>query len=151
MARVERPVLGLADRAAGRVQLVEDLRELHQVLEVGHLGVAADVALADERAAIHGRERHVVAADGQRLGRVAGLQLELAGRLGDLLEDELGVEADAVLILDGLAGRAQQLDGLGEQELDSDLRDDPAPAAIEHIERVLAKDLVTGHGVDEHG
>ena len=66
------------------------------------------------------------------VGGVAGLQLELAGRLGDLLEDEVGVEADAVLVLDGLAGGAEQLDGLGQQELDSDLGDDPAPAAIEH-------------------
>ncbi len=69
----------------------------------------------------------------------------MAGRLGDLLEDELGVEADAVLVLDDLAGAAQQLDGLGQKELDSDLGDDPAPAAIEHRERVLTKDLVTGH------
>ena len=67
------------------------------------------------------------------------------GALATCSRIELGVEADAVLVLDGLAGGAQQLDGLGQEELDSDLGDDPAPAAVEHLERVLAEDLVTGH------
>ena len=83
--------------------------------------------------------------------RVARLELELARRLGDLLEDELGVEADAVLVLDDLAGGAQQLDRLGQQELDPELGDDPPPAAVEHVHRVLAEDLVARHRVDEHG
>src|SRR4029077_11553553 len=34
---------------------------------------------------------------------------------------------------------------------DSELGDDPAPAPIQHLHRVLAEDLVAGHGVDEHG
>ena len=100
VARVQRPVLGLADRAARRVELGEGLGEPDQVLEVGHLGVAADIALADERAPVDGGEHHVVAADVGGVGRVAGLELELARRLRDLLEDELGVEPDAVLVLD---------------------------------------------------
>ena len=37
VARVERAVLRLDDRAARRVELREGLRELHEVLEVGHL------------------------------------------------------------------------------------------------------------------
>ena len=133
----------------GRVELGEGLREPHEVLEVGHLRVAADVALADERAAVDGREHHVVAADVGRVGRVARLQLELPRRLGHLLEDELGVEPDPVLVLDDLARAAQQLDRLGQQELDSELGDDPPPAPVEHVHRVLAEDLVAGHGVDE--
>ncbi len=96
--------------------------EPDQVLEVGHLRVAADVALADERAAVDGCEDHVVAADVGGLRRVASLQLELPRRLGDLLEDQLRVEPDAVLVLDDLAGAAQQLDRLGQQELDPELR-----------------------------
>ena len=52
---------------------------------------------------------------------IARLQVELARRLGDLLEDELGVELDQVLALDGLARRAEVLDRLREQELDPEL------------------------------
>ena len=72
------------------------------------------------------------------------------GRLRDLLEDEVGVEADAVLALDDLAGGAQDLDRLGQQELDAELADDPPPAAIEHLHRVLAEDLVARQCIDEH-
>jgi hypothetical protein len=93
----------------------------------------------------------VVAADVRGVVGVAGLQLELARDLGDLLEDELGIEADAVLVLDDLPGRPQQLDGLGEQELDSELGDDSPPALVEHLHRVLGEDLATEHGVDEQG
>ena len=99
-----------------------ELGQAHEVLEVGHLGVAADVALADERAAVDRREHHVVAADVRGVGRVARLQLELRGRLGHLLEDPLGVEAHPVLLLDDLPGVAQQLDRLGQQELDARAR-----------------------------
>ena len=151
VARVQRPVLGLADRAAGRVELGEGLGEADEVLEVGHLRVAADVALADEGAAVDRREHHVVPADVRGVGGIAGLELELARRLGDLLEDELGVEADAVLVLDDLARFLQQVHCLGEQELDPDLGYEPPPAAIDHGHRVFAEDLVAGHGVDEQG
>ena len=82
---------------------------------------------------------------------VARLQLELARGLGHLLEDELGVEADAVLVLDDLTGASQQVDRLGEEELDPDLGDEPPPAAIDHGHRVFAEDLVAGHRVDEQG
>ncbi len=149
MARVQRPVLGLADRAARGVQLRERLREPNQVLEVGHLRVAADVALADERTPVDRREHHVVAADVRGIGGVARLQLELPRRLGDLLEDELGVEADPVLVLDDLSGAAQQLDRLWQQELDPELGHDPSPAPVERRDRVLAEDLVARHLVHE--
>ena len=97
MARVERPVLRLADRSARGVELVEALRQLHEVLEVGHLRVAADVALADEGAAVDGRERHVVAADVMLCAGLRACSSNCARRLGDLLEDEIGIELDAVL------------------------------------------------------
>ena len=151
VARVKRPVLGLADRATRRVELRKSLREPDEVLEVGHLRVAADVALADERTPVDGSEDHVVAADVGRVGGVARLQLELPRRLGDLLEDELRVEPDTVLVLDDLPGVAQQLDRLREQELDPELGDDPPPAAVERLDRVLAEDLVARHLVVEHG
>ena len=88
----------------GESSCSNDWAELDQVLEVGHLGVAPDVALADERAPVHGGEHHVVAADVGRVRRVPGLEVELARRLRDLLEDELGVEPDPVLVLERLAG-----------------------------------------------
>jgi hypothetical protein len=93
----------------------------------------------------------VVAADVGSVRRVAGLEVELARRLRDLLEDELGVEPDAVLVLERLAGAGEQLDGLGEQELDPDLGHQASPAAVDHGHRVFAEDLVAGHGVDEQG
>jgi hypothetical protein len=83
--------------------------------------------------------------------RVAGLQVELRRGLGHLLEDPLGVEAHAVLVLDDLAGTAQQLDRLGQEEFDPELGHDPPPAAVERGHRVLGEDLVAGHVVDEHG
>ena len=83
------------------------------------------------------------------VGGVARLQLELPRRLGDLLEDELGVEADAVGVLDDLSGAPEQLDRLGQQELDPELGDDPPPAPVEHVDRVLAEDLVARHRVLE--
>ena len=87
----------------------------------------------------------------RRVIGIARLELELARRLGHLLEDELGVEADAVLVLDDLPGAAEQLDRLREQELDSEFGDDPSPAAVEHVHRVLAEDLVARHRVHVHG
>jgi hypothetical protein len=118
-------------------------------LEVGHLRVAAHVALADERAAVHGRERHVVAADVRGSLGVPRLELELGRGLRNLLEDELGVEPHPVLVLDGLPGAAEHLDRLRKQELDPDLRHEPPPAFVEDGHRVLAEDLVAGHGVEE--
>ena len=58
--------------------------------------VAAYVALADERRAVDRAERHRVAADVDGVGRVAGLDVELARRLRDLLEHEVGVEEDGL-------------------------------------------------------
>ena len=155
---MRRPCRGGASRAADPrarrsvrpvVELRERLRQTDKVLEVGHLRIAANVTLTDERASVDGREHHVVAADVRGVRRVARLELELLRRLRDLLEDELGVKPDAVLVLDDLAGRAQDLDGLGQQELDPELGDDPSPSPVENGHRVLAEDLVTGHGVDE--
>jgi hypothetical protein len=93
----------------------------------------------------------VVAADVHRPLGVARQELELARRLRHLLEDEVGIELDPDVVLDRLAGLPEQLDRLGEHELDAQLADDPPPAAIEHLHRVLAEDLVARHCVDEHG
>jgi hypothetical protein len=150
VARVERPVVGLADRAAGRIELGERLRQAHEVLEVGHRGLAPQVALAHERAAVDRGEGHVLATDVDRALAVARLQVELARRLGDLIEHELGIE-DHLLAVDLLARGAELLDRLVEQELDPDLGDDPPPAAIEDGHGLLAEDLVARHRVDEHG
>jgi hypothetical protein len=150
VARVERPVLGLHDRAAGGVDLGERLAEPDEVLEVGHLGVAARVALADERRAVDPGERHVVAAHVDGVLGIARLELELARRLRDLLEHEFRIEEDLVA-LDALARLREELDRLGKQEFHAELGDDAAPAPVERVHRLLAEDLVAGHFVDEHG
>jgi hypothetical protein len=80
---------------------------------------------------------------------VAGLELELARRLRHLLEHELGVEED-LLVLHALAGLLEVVDRLGQHEFHAELRDDPPPAAVERVDRLLAEDFVAGHPVDEH-
>src|SRR5690348_17900683 len=88
MARVERQVVRLADRPAGRVELRERMRELDEVLEVVVRRIATLEPLADERAAVDGGEDHVLAADLHAPLRVARLQLELRRRLRHLLRSE---------------------------------------------------------------
>jgi hypothetical protein len=146
---VERGVVRLADHPACRVQFVIGLGQHGQLAEVLHGGVPAHVALAHERAAVHRAEHHVVAADVHVVGRVAGLHVELARRLRHLLEHELRVELHHVAV-HVLARLGEQLNGFGLGELDADLGDDPAPAAIEHRHRVGGEDLVPRHRVDEH-
>src|SRR6266700_3005976 len=91
----------------------------------------------------------IVAADVHAVGRVAGLHVEFARGLGDLLEHEVRVELDHVAV-HLLAGPAEQLDRLRLGELDADLADDAAPAAFQYPDRVGGEDLVPGHRVAEH-
>ena len=149
MPGVERSVVGLADRAARGVELVERLGQHAQALEVLHRGVTALVALPDEGRPVHGGERHVAAADADAPLRVSRLDVELARCLGDLLEHEVGVELD-VRAVDRLTGLREHLDRLGQDELHTDLRHDPPPALVQGGDRVLGEDLVPGHPVDEH-
>ena len=81
--------------------------------------------------------------------RVAGLDVELARRLRDLLEHEVGVEEDRV-VLDPLAGLAEQLERAVVHELDADLGHQPPPALVEGGHRVLGQHLVARHPVAEH-
>ena len=146
---VERRVVRLADHPAGRVQLRERLGQHAQPPEVVQRGVPPDVALADERRAVHRAEHHLVAADVHVVRRVAGLHVELPRRLGHLLQHELGVEEDH-LAVHLLAGLAEQLHRLRLGELHPDLRDDPPPALVQHADRVGGQDLVARHRVAEH-
>ena len=147
---VERGVVGLVDHAAGGVEHGEGLRQPREVAEVLHRAVAAYVAVADERRPVDGAEGHRVAADVHGVGGVAGLEVELPRRLGHLLEHEVGVEEDRV-VLDPLAGLAEQVERPVVHELDADLGHQPAPALVERGHRVLGEDLVARHAVDEHG
>ena len=149
MPRVERAVVRLADRPARGIELRERLRQAHEVLEVAHLGVTSHVALADERRSIDRREDHVVGADPDAVLRIPGLELELARRLGDLLEDELGVELDH-LPVDLLSRPAELLDRLLHRELDAELGDDAPPTPVERFHRVTREDLVARQGVLDH-
>ena len=44
----------------------------------------------------------------------------------------------------------EELDRLGQQELDAELADDPLPAPLERLDRVRREDLVARQLVDEH-
>ena len=149
MARVERRVVGLDDRASGHVELGERVRELHEVAVVVDGRVAAHVALTHERRPVDRGEHHGVVADVHVVGGIARLHLEVARCLGHLLEDEVGVQPDVVAFRPhALLG--EQLDRLGQQELHSELAHDPLPAALEGLDRVGREDLVTRQLVDEH-
>ena len=148
--RVERRVVGLADHAAGRVEHREGLGELGEPLEVVHRRVAAHVALAHERRPVDRAEGHRVAADVDVVLGVAGLDVELARRLGDLLEDELGVEEDRSAPRPsgrprGTASSARSLSNSTPISVTS--RRQPG---VQLGHRVLGEDLVPRHLVAEH-
>jgi hypothetical protein len=123
--------------------------ELAEVLEVVHRRVAPHGSLTDERRAVHRRERHVVTADVERVLRVPRLHVELPRRLRHLLEHEVGIERDEIA-LDLLTRLRERVHGLREEELDSELGDDPPPATVEGRDGVLGEDLVARHPVHEH-
>ena len=148
--RVERLVVRLADRPARRVELRERLSEPDEVLEVLVRRLAALEAPPRERTAVDGAERHVPPADVQRAIRVARLQVELARRLRDLLDDPVWVEPHE-LPVDVLTGIAQGVDRLVVQEVDAELAHDPAPAAVELLHRRVVEDLVPRELVDQQG
>ena len=82
--------------------------------------------------------------------RVPRLQVELARRLRDLLEDPVGVELHE-LALDLLARRRGSASSASSvEELDPELADDAPPAALELLHRRLVEDLVARHLVDQH-
>jgi hypothetical protein len=95
---VERCVVGFTDDPARRVELREALGEHGEPSEVLQRRIPAQSALSHERWAIHATEDHVVAADVRGVGRVAGLHVELAGRLRHLGEYEVRVELDEVAL-----------------------------------------------------
>ena len=81
---------------------------------------------------------------------VAGLDIELARSLGDLLEDEVGVEEDR-LSVDLLAMGGEQLHGFRLGELDTDIGENAPPAGIQGGHGFLGEDLVPRHRIAEHG
>ncbi|MEZ5094786.1 MAG: hypothetical protein R2731_00780 [Nocardioides sp.] len=149
MPAVQRGVVGLADDTTGRVQHGEGLGELGEVAEVLHGGVAAHLALADERRPVDRPEGHAVAADVDRVLGVARLNVELARGLGHLLEHEVGVEEDLV-VLHPLPRGPEQVERPGIHELHAELGHEPPPAAVEGGHRLLGQDLVARHLVVEH-
>ena len=78
---VDRQVHGLADRAAGVVQRLRQVGELHEVAEVLDVRVpAAFVEVVDERRAVGGGEHRVRAADLDVARGIPGVLRELARR-----------------------------------------------------------------------
>src|SRR5262249_47795465 len=117
--------------------------------EVIQRRVPADLTLADERRTVDPTEGHVVATDVDGVDRVARLDVELAGRLGHLFEDEVRIELHHVL-LDALPGRTEQVTRALRHEFHTDLADQPPPAPVQHGHRVRGEDVVARHLIDEH-
>ena len=149
VTRIERQVVGLDDETTGGVEVVVDLRELREAAVIVERRVAAEPVLAHERRALHGHEDHRVAAHLEAALGVAGVQRECRRRLGDLLEHEVGVEPHDV-VLDGLAGLAEETQRLGMVKGDPDLLEQTPPAALDRGHGVLAQHLVARHAVAEH-
>ena len=149
MPRVERLVVRLADRPARRVELREGLREADEVLEIVVRRLAALEAPPRERAPVHGAERHVLPADVDVALGIARLEVELARRLRDLLENPVRVEPHE-LAVDLLPRGPQRGERLVMQEVDAEFAHDAPPAAVELLHRRLVEDLVPRQLIDEH-
>ena len=91
---VQRQVVGLDRRGAGKVERVEVLHQLDHLLQVVEGAFAPDVARAEERRSGDRGESHMVTADPGGAGLVAGPQVEHRRHCLDRLEDEVGVEVD---------------------------------------------------------
>ena len=149
VARVERHVVRLADVPARRVELGLHLRELDEPHEIGQRAVAAFAADAHERRALSRQEHHAIAADLEVVLGVARVQHEFRGRLRDLLEYELRVEAHEIA-LDPLTCPAEQLERPRLVELHADLGDEALPASLDELDGLGCQGLVARHGVCEH-
>jgi len=126
VALVDRDIGRFADGAARMVQPGARLGELDQVLEVRQRAVAtALVHVHDERRAVGRSEHHRIAADDDRIGRIARMLGKLLWRCFEDFVDHAGFE----LNIPGAAGdRGHVRAGAGEQlyrfrvitELDAD-------------------------------
>jgi hypothetical protein len=151
VARVDRTIVDLDDRIAGRIDLGRHLRGAQQLNRVGERAVAATRhAVVAERHRLPGAEHHVVGAELHGLVRVARDQTELGWRRLDLLEHPVRIEEDD-FVLDALAFAAEQLERGLVHELDPDLGHEALPAAIDGVERVLGEGLEARGPVHEHG
>ena len=134
----------------GESSSANDCDEPHEVLEVGHLRVAARRRPRARTAARRRRERPC---GRRRCGATspgcAPARSNSRGALATCSSTNSG-SRKTLFVLDLLARRAEVLDRLGEHELDAQLGDDPPPAAVEDGHRLLAQDLVAGHLVDVH-
>ena len=83
---------GVADGVAGRVEVVEDVRQPHHAHEVVERRVAPGVALAHERRALGGREDEVVGRELDVARGVAGLQRKRDGIVRSCSSTNAGIE-----------------------------------------------------------
>ncbi len=143
VALVHRHVDRLADRAARVVQVGQHVGQLHDVPEVLDRGVApAPVQGTHEGGAIDRHEDRVVAADGHRASRIAGVLGE--ARLRALLNDAAAkpLRTAHPLALDVGAGLLPDRQGLGVvAELDADLFEDGVGVGFDDLQGLFAQDL----------
>ena len=141
----------LAGHGTGVVQGRRQIGELVEFLQVGERGIAPLVVeVIDERRAVSGPERYLVAADlGAALG-VAGAHGEAFGVLGDQCHEQLARDPHPVAVDLG-AGIAPHLRGLGVAELDADLLEDVERSLVDPLQALLAENLVDRDLAVEHG
>ena len=109
----------------------------------------ANSPVSNEGRSVDATKDHVVAPDVHVVERITRLDVELSGRLRDLLHHEVRIEEDR-LTVDSLAGLLKQLRRFGLDELHADLGNDAPPPSIEDLDRVGREEFVPGHLVDEH-
>ena len=150
MALGDRDVDRLADHRAGVVHRRRQVGELVELVQVGERAVAPLVVeVIDERRAVSGRERDLVAADlGAALG-VARVHREAARVSGDQSHEQLARDAHAVA-LDLGAGGAPHPDRLVVAEIDPDLLEDVERGLVDQLEALVVQDLVDRDGALEH-
>ncbi len=144
MPLVDRQVDRLADRAAGVMQRVRHVGELHEVTEILDARVTpAFIDVADEGRPVGGRKNGAIAADHDAARRVACVLHEFLGsRAGDDGAAHPAGKAHA-LALDVGACVTQDLQRLGViAEVDADLFEDRVRIVLEQLETLGAQHLV---------
>ena len=133
---------------AGEVDRVQRLHQPQQVAEVVAVaGATTTVEIGHVGGAGHRAERQMVAADREMVGRVGGVQRELAGCGGDDRGDHLGIEAHHLVVVQRGAGAGEQRSRLGVEDLHPDLAQDSQRGLMDRLDLIGGRQL--GRSVQE--
>jgi hypothetical protein len=131
---------GVAGQEVDRRQRLAQAQQVLVVLAVAD--APTTVQVGDVGRATHGPECHPVATDGQMMGRVPGVQRELARGGGDQLGDHLRIEAHALIVRRRLgAGRLERIARIDVEEVHADLSQDAQRGGVDGFEFVGRDDV----------